>query len=385
MIVVGLGFGDEGKGLVTSFLASKVQNPIVIRFNGGHQAGHTVFHNNHRHVFSSFNSATLQGAPTYWSKYCTFHPDSFLNEYNALKDRVDEIQYYVHALSPVTTPFDIISNQVEESSKGSKSHGSVGVGFGKTLKRQDDFYKLFVQDFLNEKILRIKLSNIAKYYNPILNERPNNVVIEETINSFIAVIKEVIVIVKDDIEEFDILDSMYDSVIFEGAQGIMLDQDFGIFPNVTRSNTTCKNALEILDNNIIANNDKLEIYYVTRTYQTRHGNGFMTNEDLPFYDLKNAENETNKSHKYQGDFRKSILDVDLLNYALRCDNHFSCQYSKNLVITCVDQTGERIKITENNELKEIDVKDLHNKLNVVRFSKVFLSYGDNISKIKQIV
>ena len=55
-IVLGLNFGDEGKGLTTSFLCSKVENPIVVRFNGGHQAGHTVVIEGKRHVFSNMGA-----------------------------------------------------------------------------------------------------------------------------------------------------------------------------------------------------------------------------------------------------------------------------------------------------------------------------------------
>ena len=68
-IVIGLGFGDEGKGITTSYLCKKLEGTkIVVRFNGGHQAGHTVVFNGKRHIFSSWGSGTLQGIPTYWSE-----------------------------------------------------------------------------------------------------------------------------------------------------------------------------------------------------------------------------------------------------------------------------------------------------------------------------
>ncbi|HSY75885.1 MAG TPA: adenylosuccinate synthetase, partial [Bacteroidia bacterium] len=65
-IVVGLGYGDESKGSTTAFLCQQGSNPLVIRYCGGHQAGHTVIYSGKRHVFSNFGSGTLQGAPTYW-------------------------------------------------------------------------------------------------------------------------------------------------------------------------------------------------------------------------------------------------------------------------------------------------------------------------------
>lgn len=385
MIIVGLGFGDEGKGLATSFLASQKDNPIVIRYNGGHQAGHTVVYENNRHVFSSFNSATLQGVPTYWSKFCTFYPTAFLNEYEAIQKICKHpITYYIHAEAIVTTPFDVIANQETERKL---EHGSVGVGFGQTIKRHSvDYYKLFVRDLFHENVLRAKLANIASYYGAPPQAAMSYYSWKDKIDRFVDECKQVtklVHLIKDGIDEFELLDQLHEDVIFEGAQGVLLDMDYGFFPNVTRSNTTSLNALSFLkSDSVIANKEKIEIYYVTRTYQTRHGNGFMTNEDLQFYDLKNAENETNKHHDYQGHFRKSILDIDLLRYAIECDNCHSYEFEKNLIITCVDQTGENFQITEKGELKTIHVKELAPLLG--KFNKVFAAYGDDFSKVKEL-
>ena len=158
MIIIGANFGDEGKGLTTSFLCSQVKNPIVVRFNGGHQAGHTVVYNNKRHVFSSFGSGTLQNVPTYWSKFCTFYPIGFMNELKLLNNP----QIFVHPLCPVTTPFDVETNK---SLNAVNKNGSCEVGFGTTIQRHEDAnYKLFVQDLFHEKILIAKLNNICEYY-----------------------------------------------------------------------------------------------------------------------------------------------------------------------------------------------------------------------------
>jgi len=350
-IVLGLGFGDEGKGLTTSFLCSQQKNPIVIRFNGGHQAGHQVVHGGKRHIFSSFGAGTLQGAPTYWSKYCTFFPTAVLNEFEILKSKNITPTLYVHPLCPVTTPYDLYHNRSEEKKK---KHGSVGVGFGATLQRQENFYKLYVQDLFYPKVLEAKLNNIVKYYG------------EEDIghDDFLQDIEEVkkLIVVRDE----SILDEY--EIVFEGAQGILLDQDFGFFPNVTRSNTTSKNALEIIKNTWWKGN-KVEIFYVTRSYQTRHGNGFMSDEcEL---NLINNEKETNVSHEFQGNFRVGKLDPELLNYALECDSNFhkGSNISKNLVITCTDQY-------------QIDVPDLLRKLKNTAFDKVYISDGDNLTNIK---
>lgn len=359
--VLGLGFGDEGKGITTSFLCQGKQpyETIIVRSNGGHQAGHTVQHNGHRHIFSQFGSGTLQGFPTYFSKYCTIYPPSLLREYSLLERFKPKL--FIDPLTMITTPWDIDANRQDENSRA-VGHGSVGMGFGRTIQRNEDYYKLYFQDLFNKEILLAKLKSIVYGYYGLDSTDVN---------------------VKADILDFlDKCDTLTNSsfckmrkweyfqgfnVIFESAQGIMLDQDFGFFPNVTRSNTTSKNIIELAP-------DLEEIYYVTRTYQTRHGNGYMSNEDKPApkLDMRNG-GETNQSHNYQGEFRISQIDPDQLNYALFCDSHFVPNgVRKNLVITCYDQ-------------HPIDLTSLLDKLGeVVEFDKVFISNSPDAKDFKEI-
>lgn len=398
-IVIGAGFGDEGKGLTTSYLCSRATKPLVIRFSGGQQAGHTVVHNGHRHVFSNFGSGTLQGAPTYWSEYCTFSPLGVLNEYNALKEIGIDPTLYVNPLCPVTTPYDRAFNcNLEKQNQ----HGSCGVGVGATFQRQDDFYKLYVQDLFYEKVLLQKLANIKNYYAKKMSILPAFIdnVMNVKLDDFLYIVDKVKKIIHVNNGDM-LLSSVYD-LIFEGSQGILLDQDFGFFPNVTRSNTTAKNALAIINKKrTFTDRSQIEIYYVTRAYQTRHGNGFMTNEgmigaDLSNYNpnepatmkgidglLKNNELETNVTNEWQGDFRKSILDMDLLNYAIGCDNNFSRDIKKNLVITCLDQIGERFPVTINNETHYLNPVDFFSKLPAY-IGKIFVSRGDSRDKISEV-
>lgn len=338
MIVLGLGYGDEGKGLSTSFLCSQTPKPLVVRFNGGHQAGHTVVYHDHRHVFSSFGAGTLQGVPSYWSRYCTFFPTAVVNEHEALP--IKPI-LYVDPLCPVTTPYDVYFNHLQNKDT---QHGTVGVGFGATLRRHENYYKLYVQDLYYPKVLQEKLRLIAQYYQ-----------LEHLdIRRFL----EDVELAKDIIRLSDSSIISKYTPVFEGAQGLLLDQDFGFFPHVTRSNTSSKNALNL--------HACKEVYYVTRTYQTRHGNGYLSLEDQPLK-LINAEKETNVLNDHQGSFRKAPLDVEMLNYALTCDQNFSKHLHKNLIITCMDQ-------------HEINVATLLQRLNT-KFDKVFVSYGDSFDNI----
>jgi len=111
--------------------------------------------------------------------------------------------------------------------------------------------------------------------------------------------------------------------------------DHGFFPNVTYANTTSKNAIELCKKF----NIPIEMWYVTRCYQTRHGNGWMS-ETGPVT-LMNTKEEINITNPWQGDFRIQEIDYGLLNYAIQIDDIYLSEYGyeirKNLMVTCLDQ------------------------------------------------
>ena len=161
IIVVGLGFGDEGKGMTVNSLCSDPNNEMVIRMSGGQQCGHTVVTDKIRHVFSSFGSGTLKGVPTYWSEYCTVDPMSVIKEGNKLIEQGITPKIIYNANAMITTPFDVVQNIIVDLNKG---HGTVGVGFGATIQRNESHYRLNVRDLYFSKIRDEKLKNILKYY-----------------------------------------------------------------------------------------------------------------------------------------------------------------------------------------------------------------------------
>lgn len=394
-IVCGLGFGDEGKGLITSHLAtinssdssisaisadtseksgSSEKSGLVIRFNGGQQAGHTVVKDTVRHVFSNFGSATFEKYDTFWSQFCTVCPTGIRNEYQELLEKFKEInpnekfpKLIIHGLCPVTTPFDRYFNiKINEINQ----HGSCGVGFGATLERHEKYYKLYFQDLFYPKILRTKLNNIKEYYKSKNLLNPNWIHAEFLFKNDIEfLIDEKIIFDSHHPYNFQIFKTndsykSYQDIIFEGAQGTLLDMDFGFFPNVTRSNTTIKNAIELINNKTTEN---IDIYYVTRAYQTRHGNGYMSDNDI---NIINNADETNKTNPYQGEFRTGSFDFDLIKYSLRCNENFTLTENtriknhirKNIVITCCDQVLMPLKIILNGNIKYVNLKEFNELL-----------------------
>jgi len=347
-IVLGLGFGDEGKGSFVNYLCSKAENPLVVRFSGGHQVGHTVAIGAFlRHVFSNFGSGTLLDVPTYWSEYCTLSPTGILKEGNALRRMGIEPKLIINGNAMITTPFDILQNRSLEEKN---NHGSVGVGFGTTIQRNEDHFHLYARDLLYPKIRDEKLRLIINTYYK-LNFNPKAEVQHATTK---RLYNDFLIACDDLVERYSIVNDctwLVDyELIFEGSQGIMLDTDYGFFPHVTRSHTTSKNAIELIQKYNLPV-DNATTYYITRAYQTRHGNGYMTNEGLDTSYIKENPNETNIMG-FQGEFRKSVLDIDLLKYAVNCDGfHNPYNFSKKkIVITCLDQVPEQIPVTIDGKL-----------------------------------
>ena len=343
-IVLGLGFGDEGKGLTTDYLCQQSKNPLVIRFSGGHQAGHTVvLPDGHRHVFSSIGSGSFQDAPSYWSKYCTFYPPAFYREWEALTKLGISPIVYVDALSMVTTPYDVYFNRMKEKSN---QHGSCGVGFGMTISRNYTPYKLYLQDLFYPEVLSQKLKAIGAYY----EQKGRGIFAAKDlageVEAFKAQMSKVLPLIKL-VNEADFFQQLNDQdIIFEGSQGILLDMDHGFFPNVTHASTTSHNAMKLIHKYALPTPD---IYYITRAYQTRHGNGFLSNENMLPKIIPNPR-ETNVHNKWQGHQRLSILDIDMLNYALTCDANYAAAQQKHLVVTCLDQLVGDIRVTQGQEV-----------------------------------
>lgn len=359
-VVVGLGCGDEGKGAFTNYLCSQLEHPLVVRFNGGHQCGHTVVVGDNRHVFSNFGSGTLLGVPTYWSEYCTVDPIGVYKEAQALKAIGITPTLCYNGNAMVTTPYDKYANiQAEKANM----HGSVGVGFGKTIQRNEDHYRLFVRDLQYPTIRDAKIRALALHYYKNA---------ELTNNSVSSVLRDFIDACDYLVNEYEIIEDISGAMtiggtdlVYEGGQGILLDMDYGFFPNVTRSNTTSKNAIAIIKSLGIEPSKKtIQTFYVTRAYQTRHGYGYMSNQELDNSYIKINPDETNVNKGFQGKFRRSVLDLDLLEYALDCDIHENPHSLRSLVVTCLDQVPACFPVTKNGKLTNFYFREVSDYLDI---------------------
>ncbi|VXB81677.1 adenylosuccinate synthetase [Maribacter litoralis] len=370
-IVIDLGFGDAGKGLTTDFLASQQpEQSIVVRFSGGHQIGHTVSTDVLTHTFSNFGSGTFVGVPTFYTEHTTVFPPAILQEGNFLKKY--KPQLYFHPLAMITTMYDIAYNRALEKKQ---NHGSCGLGFGTTIARNKEEVYFFANDLQFNWVVKQRLKSIRTYYETKLLHQPKSVQ-EYYFNELSTYDEDYYLDTCSAIKPFYQLATLpeiaarFEHFIFEGSQGILLDTQHGFHPHTTWSYTTSKNAIQLIKDHL-GPTATVRIFYVTRCYQTRHGNGPMS--ETQSVTLKNNDNEANETNEFQGEFRTKGLDQELLNYALQCDaiHHQDLPIEWNLMITCLDQ------------LPSFLPADLIKNL-APNFSSVYGSYGPMRKFIKQL-
>ncbi|MES2218261.1 MAG: adenylosuccinate synthetase [Pseudomonadota bacterium] len=366
-VVIGAAFGDEGKGLMTDYLAAKHDGKaLVVRFNGGAQAGHTVHTPlNQRHVFKHFGSGSLVGSATYLSEFFICNPILFRDEFQQLVNLNLQPKVFVNPDAVVTTPYDMMINQILEEFRNAKRHGSCGVGINETVERNliAEFsirvHELFDRKKLIEKLLLIQQSWV-KCRLAALGIHEISAIWQERLSSA-GIMNYFLNYVDFFIDNCAVRDNQilkkFPAIIFEGAQGLLLDEVKGFFPHVTRSATGLKNVLSIAETVGIST---LEVFYMTRAYLTRHGSGPLPFElnTLPYPAIIDKTNVTNM---YQGALRFAWLNFDLLEQAIFSDlidaeNRISVQ--PNLVVTCMDQLAPEVQFIKEEKLIKISKSQL---------------------------
>lgn len=357
--VIGANFGDEGKGLATDYLASKTPKaegrPVVVLTNGGAQRAHTVKVNNMRHVFRHLGSGAFSGADTFIPDTFIINPVIFRQEYKEMWDIFGGLDgdIYVSNNCMFTTVFDMLVNQAREIDRQGKKHGSCGLGVFETLCRYQsdliqikektipkfavtagEFHRMSWLERLNF------LETLRNYY---IEKRINDVKIANFDPIFEKVLKsdQVIRNFIDDFEYFerhvtwvnepaDVL-HYHSHIIFENGQGLLLDQDnMDYFPHLTPSHTGLHNIANILEQ--IGYQGQVDLYYVTRTYMTRHGAGRFDTECPKENISKDMRyDKTNVPNPFQDTLRYGTLIFDQL--IDRVIGDIESETGRNLIVT----------------------------------------------------
>jgi adenylosuccinate synthase len=243
----------------------------------------------------------------------------------------------------------MIINQFVERSRGGARHGSCGVGFGETIERsQSAGWRLSMRDLVDRRAVAAQLREIRTSWLPARLQKLGAWPLEQTEAELVAS-DAILEHWLDDVGAMLHIATIRDvaaitdarHVVFEGAQGLMLDQDRGAFPHVTRSNTGLRNVLALA---VEAGIRGIDAVYVTRAYATRHGAGPLAHEfeGPPHAGIRD---DTNVANPWQGSLRFGTLDLDVLSRAILADlrdaNGTGIAVSHRLAVTCLDQVDAK--------------------------------------------
>ncbi|GAA4226772.1 adenylosuccinate synthase [Streptosporangium album] len=302
MIVVDLGYGDAGKGTVVDWLCAQGPVQAVVRFNGGAQAAHNVvLPDGRHHTFAQFGSGTLRGVPTHLSRFMVVDPLALASEATHLAglgvpDPFGLLTVDRDAL--IATPYHAAAGRARELARGADRHGSCGMGIGATMAYALDHPGLgpTVGDCENPALLTRKLYALR-----------------ETLGVAGPPVEDCVAAYRAFAERVILVDSSFTRallrghpVVFEGAQGVLLDEWHGFHPYTTWSTTTFANALALLDGVPAVR------LGVLRTFTPRHGPGPLVTEDP---ELGGSEVH-NTTGPWQGSFRAGHFDAVAHRYAL---------------------------------------------------------------------
>jgi adenylosuccinate synthase len=346
VLIIDLGYGDAGKGTIVDYLSTLEPNTLIVRYNGGPQAAHNVVTPRFTHTFSQFGSGMfVPGVKTYLSKYTMVNPINFMNEYKGLcKLGVEDAirRMFIDQDAPLITPFHKAVNRIKEMARGTGRHGSCGEGISEAFQDIEDKLAIFVKDLYNDGVLKDKLCSAQERaktsIQPLIASIPSSPELNEEINIVnnplsVSLITNVFMdfawsdwtFCED--AEWETLVSRSKQLVFEGAQGILLDQKYGFFPYVTRNDITLNNAYRLLQDYT----GEIIPIGVMRVYSHRHGPGPFVSENT---DMKVQPGEHNHFNKWQGDFRVGNLDMVTAQYAVEVIGEL-----KGLAVTCLDQLG----------------------------------------------
>ena len=328
-LVAGLAFGDEGKGATTDALVRQYSADLVIRYNGGAQCAHNVVTpSGVHHTFAQFGSGTfIPGCRTYLSQFVLVNPGTMLVEELDLQTQgVTDAwsRMFVHKKAVVTTPYQISVNRLQEMDRGNERHGSTGMGIGVTredhLKHGDKV--LMVEDLYSPSRTRDKL----RFIRQLSQEKVGDIRLKTP-----QMEQEVLRITRDVETDSWVMARYYDwyskmrerivdspppsktNVVFEGAQGMLLDEEYGFKPHTTWSDITFNNANRILREMGMDPHFANKIG-VLRTYFTRHGAGPFPSENPNVV----FDETHNKGEDYTGAIRKGDFDLPMTLYSLKC-------------------------------------------------------------------
>jgi len=269
--VIGTQWGDEGKGKIVDWLSSKAD--MVVRFQGGNNAGHTIKIDNKIFKLNLLPSGIIRKKKCVIGNGVVLDPWALVEEIKYLKKQGIEVNnknLFIAENVCLILPIHKIIDEINELSRGNELIGTTKKGIGPAYEDKVGRRAIRLCDLNQPELLKNKLNKINTFYSSRLNEYNKKIDIEEiyrNLNSIAGYLKTFSAPVWKLINEAGY---RKDFILFEGAQGSLLDIDFGTYPYVTSSNTTSGQIFAGTGFGIKKNH---KVFGITKAYTTRVGSG----------------------------------------------------------------------------------------------------------------
>ncbi len=273
VVVIGTQWGDEGKGKLVDLLTD--QATAVVRFQGGHNAGHTLVIGDKTTVLHLVPSGVLrEDVQCLIGNGVVLSPEALLKEIKILEAAGIPVRsrLLISEACALILPVHVAIDQAREKAKGAKAIGTTGRGIGPAYEDKVARRGIRAGDFLNIELFTEKLKELTAYHNFMLTEyyKVPAIDFDTMLAESLELAEQIRPMLIDVAEKLYTYQDNGDNLLFEGAQGALLDIDHGTYPFVTSSNTTAGGAATG------TGVGPLDIDYVlgiTKAYSTRVGNG----------------------------------------------------------------------------------------------------------------
>ena len=273
IVVVGAQWGDEGKGKIVDLLAQQVQG--VARFQGGHNAGHTLVIDGEQTILHLVPSGILhQGVNCFIGNGVVLSLRALLDEITMLESRGVSARERLHISEAcvLLLPHHILLDHARENARGNAALGTTGRGIGPAYEDKVARRALRVSDLENPGVFQDKLKELLAYHNFILENYYQAATVDcaQALDELLELAAEVAPMTADVTRMLHRIRRQGGNLLFEGAQGALLDIDHGTYPFVTSSNTTAGSAAT---GSGFAPGFFDYVLGVTKAYTTRVGSG----------------------------------------------------------------------------------------------------------------
>ena len=272
LVVIGAQWGDEGKGKIIDILTEKAD--LVVRFQGGHNAGHTLVIDGEKTVLHLIPSGIFNDAKCLIGNGVVLHLPTIIKEIEYLESKGIDVQskLMISSQCPLILPSHIAIDEAREKSLGKNAIGTTGRGIGPVYEDKVARRAVHVMDLFEEDLFRSKLTSLTTYHNFLLEKlyESEGTDLEGTYKDWMNHFNKIKNLIVDSSEIVNNLKSQGSNILFEGAQGSMLDIDQGTYPFVTSSNTLSGAA------SLGSGSGPLDIdgvLGITKAYATRVGSG----------------------------------------------------------------------------------------------------------------